>query len=145
MASMTIPSPIGPLILTSAAGRLTGVAFVGRWSPTGITAAALPPPPPHDAAADTDPVLIEAARQLAEYFRGDRTEFGLPLAPQGDAFHLGVWQRIAEIPMDGQLPTGRSPPSSAVSVCRRRSGAPPEAIRWRWWFRATGWSAATDR
>jgi len=98
MASMTIPSPIGPLILTSAAGRLTGVAFVGRWSPTGITAAALPPPPPHDAAADTDPVLIEAARQLAEYFRGDRTEFGLLLAPQGDAFHLGVWQRIAEIP-----------------------------------------------
>ncbi len=104
MAAMTIRSPIGPLILTSANGSLVGVGFVGAWSaadrpitevPETDRSAALATPP---ADGLPDPVLLNAARQLDEYFTRRRTEFDLPLAPRGDSFHLGVWQHIAEIP-----------------------------------------------
>jgi methylated-DNA-[protein]-cysteine S-methyltransferase len=37
-------------------------------------------------------------RQLREYFSGRRTEFELPLAPQGTAFQRGVWRQLQEIP-----------------------------------------------
>jgi methylated-DNA-[protein]-cysteine S-methyltransferase len=40
----------------------------------------------------------EALRQLREYFAGARTDFDLPLAPEGTEFQRGVWQRLQEIP-----------------------------------------------
>ena len=40
----------------------------------------------------------EAARQLREYFKGDRTEFDLPLAPEGTQFQKSVWQNLCGIP-----------------------------------------------
>lgn len=42
--------------------------------------------------------VAEAMRQLREYFAGARTEFDLPLAPEGTEFQRGVWQRLREIP-----------------------------------------------
>ena len=44
------------------------------------------------------PVLIEAFRQLDEYFDGQRTEFDLPLAPQGTPFMKKVWEALCTIP-----------------------------------------------
>jgi O-6-methylguanine DNA methyltransferase len=40
----------------------------------------------------------DAVRQLREYFSGKRTDFNLPLEPQGTAFQRGVWKRLEEIP-----------------------------------------------
>jgi len=40
----------------------------------------------------------EAVRQLREYFKGGRTEFDLPLQPEGTAFQLKVWRSLQEIP-----------------------------------------------
>jgi methylated-DNA-[protein]-cysteine S-methyltransferase len=40
----------------------------------------------------------EAIRQLREYFAGARTEFDLPLTPEGTPFQRDVWQRLREIP-----------------------------------------------
>jgi len=40
----------------------------------------------------------DAVRQLREYFSGKRTDFDLPLEPQGTAFQRGVWKRLEEIP-----------------------------------------------
>jgi methylated-DNA-[protein]-cysteine S-methyltransferase len=40
----------------------------------------------------------DAVRQLREYFLGKRTDFDLPLEPQGTAFQRGVWKRLEEIP-----------------------------------------------
>ncbi|MDQ2844981.1 MAG: methylated-DNA--[protein]-cysteine S-methyltransferase [Actinomycetota bacterium] len=94
MPSVTITSPIGPLVLSSADDALVGVTFVGNWN-------AAAPPATLDAKPDlpaADPALTAAAQQLAEYFAGDRTEFDLPLAPAGDEFHCNVWRLIAEIP-----------------------------------------------
>jgi methylated-DNA-[protein]-cysteine S-methyltransferase len=42
--------------------------------------------------------FAEAARQLGEYFGGERTEFDLPLAPQGTEFQLAVWTELTQIP-----------------------------------------------
>jgi methylated-DNA-[protein]-cysteine S-methyltransferase len=40
----------------------------------------------------------EAMRQLKEYFAGRRSEFDLPLAPEGTEFQRNVWKRLQEIP-----------------------------------------------
>ncbi len=44
-----------------------------------------------------DPLLAAAARQLQEYFDGDRRVFDLPLAPRGSVFERRVWQALGRI------------------------------------------------
>ena len=80
MPSLTAPSPLGPLRLTSAAGALTAL----DWG---------------EGRADApDAVLEEAARQLADYFAGRRTAFDLPMRPAGTAFQQRVWELMSRIP-----------------------------------------------
>ena len=44
------------------------------------------------------PILLETERQLSEYFSGGRTEFDLPLQPDGSEFQKKVWRALREIP-----------------------------------------------
>ena len=44
------------------------------------------------------PILKEANNQLQEYFKGQRKEFSLPLAPVGTEFMLRVWEALRAIP-----------------------------------------------
>ncbi len=44
------------------------------------------------------PLLDEAAKQLEEYFKGQRQVFDLPLNPQGTVFQKQVWQALCQIP-----------------------------------------------
>jgi methylated-DNA-[protein]-cysteine S-methyltransferase len=89
-----------------------------------------------------DAVLLAAECQLAEYFRGERRVFDVPLAPRGTEFQQRVWQALREIPFGetrsyGQVaerigqPTavravgaanGRNP-LSIVAPCHRVIGA----------------------
>ena len=46
---------------------------------------------------ETD-LLKRAGLQLMEYFQGIRTEFTLPLAPQGTEFQKKVWKALCTIP-----------------------------------------------
>lgn len=39
-----------------------------------------------------------AFQELAEYFRGERREFDLPLCPEGTEFQKKVWEALREIP-----------------------------------------------
>ena len=43
-------------------------------------------------------IVVEAFRQLDEYFKGERTEFDLPLAPEGTPFMKRVWSALCDIP-----------------------------------------------
>ena len=43
-------------------------------------------------------ILCEAERQLTEYFAGRRTQFDLPLEPQGTEFQRKVWQALRATP-----------------------------------------------
>lgn len=45
-----------------------------------------------------DALLLDAERQLAEYFGGWRQSFDLPLKPQGTAFQQTVWAALRQIP-----------------------------------------------
>ena len=86
-------SPLGELTLVGEEGALVGcfMALPDR-EPSDETLGAASDP------ASTDPVLRDAAVQLAEYFAGERTDFDLPLAPRGDEFQLKVWALLREIP-----------------------------------------------
>lgn len=42
--------------------------------------------------------LAAIATQLAEYFRRERRDFDLPLAPRGTPFQLRVWEELRRIP-----------------------------------------------
>jgi len=50
------------------------------------------------------PVLIEAERQIQEYFAGRRTAFALPLDVAGTPFQRAVWNALLTIPF-GQTRT----------------------------------------
>ena len=80
MGRLTVDSPVGTLTVTAADGAITRIAWADAK------------------ARDDDPVLAEAADQLAAYFSGERRSFELPLAPQGEAFQQRVWQAMLEIP-----------------------------------------------
>lgn len=47
---------------------------------------------------DSHPVLIEAERQLNEYFKGERQSFSLELDPIGTDFQKKVWNILSTIP-----------------------------------------------
>ena len=84
----TIPTPIGPLLLV---GDSTGLIHIGL--PDTRHPLTLDPSWRRDATA-----FAEARRQFDAYFRGERTEFDLPLAPRGTAFQRDVWTALCDIP-----------------------------------------------
>jgi methylated-DNA-[protein]-cysteine S-methyltransferase len=51
--------------------------------------------------------LAQAARQLGEYFAGERREFDLPLRLDGTEFQRRVWQALTEIPYGETWSYGR--------------------------------------
>jgi methylated-DNA-[protein]-cysteine S-methyltransferase len=54
----------------------------------------------------TSPVIQAATTQLTEYFAGARTEFDLPLEPEGTPFQLQVWEVLRGIPFGETISYG---------------------------------------
>ncbi len=88
LARRTIETPTGPLRLLATDAALVGAFF----------AAQLPPPFDGPEAAGPHPVLDAAARELLEYVDGRRTQFTVPLAPEGTDFQRAVWAVLTTIP-----------------------------------------------
>jgi methylated-DNA-[protein]-cysteine S-methyltransferase len=83
-------SPVGKLKLVAHANALVAVL----WEHERPNRVKLPAPK-----LDTQqPVLVEAERQLNEYFSGTRTEFDLPLELHGSEFQKKVWRALRKIP-----------------------------------------------
>ena len=91
-------SPVGRLKLIANARALVAVLWE-RERPHRVKLDTPVPAPKH-------PVLCEAERQLNEYFAGRRTDFDLPLEPNGSEFQKKVWQALRKIPF-GQTRTYR--------------------------------------
>ena len=86
----TVDSPIGPLGLVATDGGLRAVSWRGEETSVRL---------PDDMTEDPQhPVLQKAARQLAEYFDGDRTSFDLPLDLRGTPFQVAAWRALGAIP-----------------------------------------------
>jgi methylated-DNA-[protein]-cysteine S-methyltransferase len=89
-----IESPIGLLILKSDGEALTGVYMTGTYLDA-------PSRPPRDLDRwvlhpSCEP-LQKTARQLEEYFKGERRDFDLPLRLEGTEFQKRAWRNLLEI------------------------------------------------
>lgn len=80
-------SPLGRLAIFSDGQSITALTFEQERYPVDRSSAK----------PGSLPVLLDAERQLAEYFGGWRKHFDLPLSPSGTAFQLQVWQALQEI------------------------------------------------
>jgi methylated-DNA-[protein]-cysteine S-methyltransferase len=113
--SAVLDSPIGPLTLVAADGRLAGLYMeVARHRPE---AAVLGIP----GSLDSDPVLADAAGQLKAYFAGQLTDFDLPLTLDGSGFQRTVWGGLQAIPYGetvsyGELARRIGQPSASRAV-----------------------------
>lgn len=54
--------------------------------------------PAKDWVCHETPVLAKTKKQLEEYFSGSRSDFTIPLAPQGTVFQRQVWKELQKIP-----------------------------------------------
>jgi methylated-DNA-[protein]-cysteine S-methyltransferase len=109
----TVNSPLGALLLVGD-GRTGGTALRSvSFADTG--AVAVEPHWRHDPAAFAD-----AARQLAEYFAGERTGFDVAGAPSGTPFQRRVWDAVDAVPYGTTVSYGE---------ISRRVGAAPDRIR----------------
>ncbi|MCC7483470.1 MAG: methylated-DNA--[protein]-cysteine S-methyltransferase [Burkholderiales bacterium] len=84
-----IDSPLGRILLTMDGEKLTGLHFerekyFPRLGEDWLES-------PHA------PLLARAARQVREYFAGERDRFDLPLAPAGTPFQQRVWRALLGI------------------------------------------------
>ncbi len=89
-----VPSPLGEIRLLATPTGLAGIWFVQRQrhAPELELLQTWPMVRRH-------PVLDAAGEQLANYFRGERFQFDLPLdLDQGTAFQQGVWRALLAIP-----------------------------------------------
>lgn len=78
-----IPSPLGHIRITANHERVIEITFIGE-------AEAEQP-------ASTE-LLLTAAAQLQDYFKGCRTEFTFPFGQHGTAFQQRVWATLLDIP-----------------------------------------------
>ena len=109
-----LPSPVDDLLATSDGEALTGLYFAPH--DRLVARLGLDDSSRDDALA----VFGEAARQLGEYFGGERRAFDLPLAPAGSTFQHRVWTALREIPYGTTWSYG--------DVCARL-GLGPQAAR----------------
>lgn len=97
----TIATPLGPLLLAASAAGLAGVWFTDqRHLPPADRIQTWPTDEGH-------PLLVVAAGQLDEYFRGVRSHFELPLdLCAGTPFQQSVWRALRQIPATHTLSYG---------------------------------------
>jgi methylated-DNA-[protein]-cysteine S-methyltransferase len=107
LAARLFPTPIGTLRLEATDSALIGVHFPSEARS----------PAPEARLVAAHPVLEQAARELEEYFRGQRRTFSIPLAATATAFQRDVWAALAAIPF-GQC---RSYAEIAAAIGRPRA------------------------
>ncbi len=107
----TIDSPVGALLLAGDGTALTKLYM--QDAPRPFT-------PSPQWRRDAEP-FADVARQLSEYFAGERREFDLPLARPGNEFELRVWAALQEIPYGetvsyGEIARAIGAPTAARAV-----------------------------
>ena len=100
-------SPHGRMLLVAGDEGLTGVYFDGQKYHPRLEAAWR--------WDQEHAILLQAKRELAGYFAGERKRFDAPLAPEGTAFQRAVWRAISTVGFGETITYGE---------LARRSGAP---------------------
>lgn len=99
--TVSLDSPLGPLILAATERGLSGVWFMDqRYVPSEALRKSWRPNP-------NNTVLQSASTQLMAYFSGQFRSFDLPLdLSAGTAFQQSVWQALLRIPLGQTLSYG---------------------------------------
>lgn len=112
-ACIAYDTDIGPVTLYADGDALTQLDFG---------------PPPSGATLRYSAITDEAARQLREYFAGQRTAFTVALRPEGTEFQRKVWDALLTIPFGqtrtyGQIAAyiGQPTASRAVGMANNRN------------------------
>ncbi len=113
LAYKKIESPVGKLTLVASDQGLVAVLWEND-KPTRVRLAQLVEKKSHS-------VLLEAERQLKEYFAGKRKSFSIPLDMRGTHFQRSVWEALLAIPFGetrtyGQLAQQLGNPQAARAV-----------------------------
>jgi methylated-DNA-[protein]-cysteine S-methyltransferase len=83
-----LATALGELTVVREGGSLTGLYFPRHW----------PRPDRSAFGARSDEGFGDAARQLGQFFAGDRSAFDLPLKVRGDDFDRRIWELVAGVP-----------------------------------------------
>jgi methylated-DNA-[protein]-cysteine S-methyltransferase len=109
-----LDTPIGPLLI---AGDDAGIRRIG-FPQNGKA---------HRPEADWNESgrgpVGEAVRQLREYFAGGRTDFDLPVAPEGTLFQQTVWRHLQDIPYGATISYGELAKRTGNPKASRAVGA----------------------
>jgi len=87
---VTVKSPLGTLTLVATNTGLSELWF-DKPAASEVQRAI-------GSASPRNSVLVQSARQLREYFAGERTQFELPLDISGTDFQRRAWRALLEIP-----------------------------------------------
>ncbi|MDF2556976.1 MAG: ogt [Bacillales bacterium] len=116
MNKKIMQSPLGPMEFISDGEKLIEVLFLNEKKDPNRN---------KDIPEQDDTVLLEATRQMKEYFAGNRKEFQLPLSDdRGTNFQKAVWNVLNTIPY-GEVLTYKQIAEYAGSPkgCRAAGGA----------------------
>ena len=117
MFTTTLPSPLGPLTLSSDGSTLTGLWLEGQK----YFASTLDP---HASPAPELPVFRQTAAWLDAYFAKAPLPAMPPLAPSGSPFRQAVWALLREIPWGTTTTYG----ALAQALRARGIAAAPQAV-----------------
>jgi methylated-DNA-[protein]-cysteine S-methyltransferase len=112
-------SPLGPMTLAATPAGLAGVWFNGqRHLPDELASPSSWP------ANASHPVLKKTAKQLTQYFAGQRQTFDVPLdLSGGTAFQQAVWQALLAIPSGKTTSYGSISKTTGNAAAVRAVGA----------------------
>ena len=108
-------SPCGEMLLVSSDDALNGIYFEGQKYYPSID--------PWSQRDDRHPVIVQARRELAEYFAREREIFDLALAPEGTAFQQAIWHAIARVGFGNTISYGQLAESAGYPGKARAAGA----------------------
>lgn len=95
--AMRLPTPVGALKLVASDNGLCAVLWPADATSQRVILPRAVENPSH-------PILREAARQLGEYFAGERRQFEVPIDCAGTPFQRKAWAALCAIPF-GQTRT----------------------------------------
>lgn len=98
---LVIETRLGPVTLVAKGEAITGLYF--RHHVRRPAQEAFGP----EVTEPADRLLSEAARQLRQYLAGERRNFDLPLAAEGDAFQHAVWEIVKRVQCGDTTTYGR--------------------------------------
>ena len=114
-----VDSPLGPLTVVVEDDHLVGLYVeqgLAKALERGTTLGT--PRSPQD-----DPLLAAVAEQLGAYFRGELTDFDLPVAAAGTPFQQRVWEALRRIPYGETRSYGRLAAEVGNAAASRAVGA----------------------